>query len=232
MNALQSLESRRLFSFFLAGGDQTLPLTGTVTGVDVATASDGRSIVAAHVITGQTVNITAIRYDAIGNQLGDPVIVVSVQTPAEQGPPIGVPSICVSINDSGQAMIAWQVTDADNERLYVAHVSGAGVASAPILVEEVQREVFGWPWQPNRLHRRQRRLLCRLDPRSRRYRRLGSHRQLLRLCAGLRCRGSAQGRRVYPRRRKRRPRISGSTRHRNKARRLRRRLRHDHLQKL
>jgi hypothetical protein len=132
---MESLERRRLLSLSLLGGDRTLPFPGEVTGIDVSTAADGRSIIAARTVDGQTTTVSIIRYAANGQQIGGPLVVDSFHSSTPDTPTGGDATVSVSINDSGEAMVAWQIPDFLDEDpgIYVAHVSPAGLVSAPIL---------------------------------------------------------------------------------------------------
>src|SRR5205809_7976842 len=82
---LQTLEPRRLLALSPDGATQFLQFNGFVSAVDIASAPDGNTVIAAHLINLDTTKelILAIRLDPTGQQIGDPFVVASWDHPTD-----------------------------------------------------------------------------------------------------------------------------------------------------
>src|SRR5688500_12596260 len=103
---VQPLEPRRLLSFTPVGGETAATLPTPVEEFDLAVAGDATHVVAgAHLSGGGTATISAVRYSAAGEQLGE-VLTIDSFPSVEL---LGIEVVSVSADADGDAVVAYFV---------------------------------------------------------------------------------------------------------------------------
>ncbi|HEV2293640.1 MAG TPA: hypothetical protein VGR35_07280 [Tepidisphaeraceae bacterium] len=132
---LEFLEPRHMLSFTPLGGERVVEESSPLSRFDVAVADDGSYWVASIVIDEPSpdgrpndATLTAVRYSAAGEQVGQPVTVTDGRF---------LPLISASADADGDLVIAFQRTA---DAVYVSRISKAGVVSA---AQQVSRALAG-----------------------------------------------------------------------------------------
>ena len=124
----EPLEPRRLLSLTVLG-EETTVASGLVRGdFDLATAGDGSFIIAADVPRGSIHRVTAFRYSAAGEPIGEPIPLYAHITKTA--------NISTSMDADGDAVVAYSVSDGDDSGVYVTRISRTGVVARTLKVSE------------------------------------------------------------------------------------------------
>jgi hypothetical protein len=128
MNALRQverLERRCLLSLVPLGDAVDVPGEGPFLSFDVGVAGNGGFIVAriAGDMDPASDDVQVLRYSAAGAQIGSPITIAAGTS---------IDRVSVSADADGDAVVAYD----DGDGIYVARVSNAGVASAPVRVAD------------------------------------------------------------------------------------------------
>jgi hypothetical protein len=110
---------------FVPGPEVTVTGGAESSGFDVAVAGDGSYIVAADVARGDVHRVTAFRYSAAGERIGEPIPLYSYVPPTT--PFFRTAHIAASMDADGDAVIAYSVFDGTDSGVYVSRISRAGV---------------------------------------------------------------------------------------------------------
>ena len=130
---VERLESRQLLSLTPLGLEVTVANVDN-SSIGVAVAGDGSYLVAADVVRGGVSRVTAFRYSAAGEQIGDPV---PLYTYARVIAPNFHPArVAASMDADGDAVVAYNVFDGADSRVYVSRISRTGAVGTTIVVSD------------------------------------------------------------------------------------------------
>jgi Ca2+-binding RTX toxin-like protein len=130
---VQPLEPRRLLSF-TPGPEMTVTGGAGGAGFDVAVGGDRGYMVAASIARGEVHRVTAFRYAASGEQIGDPITLYSYIPTFPQR----TAHIAASIDADGDAVVAYGVyDDLVNAGLYFNRISKTGEVSRTVKVTNI-----------------------------------------------------------------------------------------------
>src|SRR5688572_12200992 len=139
---VELLETRRLLALSPFGGETPVAAPGRVLGAEVAASGDGSFIVVTSPGWDDD-QITAVRYAASGQMIGEPIVLFTKQ--AAQG----IAGTSAAIDADGDAVVAFTVLETENfdtdpgeYAVYFVRISKAGVVSSPVQVDSLDAANF------------------------------------------------------------------------------------------
>ena len=128
-DSVLTVESVRLARSFTPATEVAIAGASSAAGFDVAVAGDGSYLIAATVVRGGVHRVTAFRYSATGQQVGDPITLYSY-VPAVAG---RTARVSASMDADGDAVVAYGVPDGGaDEGMYFNRISRTGSVSQTV----------------------------------------------------------------------------------------------------